>query len=330
MEKTNDEKKYCVYMHRFANNKVYIGQTCQDPPERRWGINGNKYLRKNENGEFQQPLIANAILKYGWDTCEHIILFENLSRNDVDRIEQLCIALFRSNEHKYGYNIDLGGSSKILSEETKIKISNTLKELYSDPTKIPMYGRKMSSESKQKMSIAQKKRFENPENHPMYGKHLSDEVKQKMSEARKGKNTGEDNYFYGHHHSEETKRKISQTKKENYIKENHPNYGKPLTEETKQKIADSHKGKKLTELHKQKIGDSERGYKNPIAKAVCCIENGLIFLTIKEAAQHYNIVYTSISLCCSGKQKTAGGYRWRYATQDEIIAEKQHRGIEVS
>ena len=76
MNKTNDEIKYCVYMHIFPNQKRYIGQTCQKP-ERRWNNNGSGYLGKRKNGEYKQPLIANAIQQYGWENIKHEILFNN-------------------------------------------------------------------------------------------------------------------------------------------------------------------------------------------------------------------------------------------------------------
>lgn len=243
MEKTNDEKRYCVYMHRFRDTgKVYIGQTCR-VPKKRWGTNGRRYLIKKKNGEYYQPLMARAIIKYGWENCDHIILFDNLDKKAADRIEQICIVLFRATDRRFGLNIALGGSN-IITEETK-----------------------------QKLSIAQKKRFENPENHPMYGKHLSDETKEKMRKA--------------------------------------------------------HRGKQFSKEHKNKMSEAETGYKNHQSKSVFCIELNKVFLTILEVEKCTNISDSSISNCCHGKRESVFGYHFRWATQDEIIAEKQRRGIEV-
>lgn len=320
MKKTNDEKRYCVYMHTFPNGKRYIGQTCQKP-ERRWNNNGNGYLGKRKNGEYKQPLIANAIQKYGWENVQHEILFDNLTHKEANRIEQICMILFRTKDRRFGYNINEGGEHGEdfhISDDTKQKISNTLKEFYSDPKNRPMLGRKMSEESKKRMSDAQKKRFQNSDNHPMKGKHLSDEAKQKISDAQKGKRTGEENHFYGKFHSNETKKQISQTKKANYIKENHPNYRKHLSEETKEKIRQAHLNKRILEADK-----TEK------TSAVHCIELNITFLTMKEASYNTPASYCCIGTCCKNNDKTTGGYHWRYATQDEIIAEKKRRGMEV-
>lgn len=50
---------------------------------------------------------------------------------------------------------------------------------------------------------------------------------------------------------------------------------------------------------------------------VMCIETGHIFNSAKEAADFYNIQSTHICRCCSGKEKTACGYHWRYLDEKE-------------
>lgn len=74
------------------------------------------------------------------------------------------------------------GIGRIFSEETKMKVSKSLK------------GRFLSEETKQKMSLSRR------------GKKLSEKTKKILSELRKGK-TGS---FLGRQHSEETKQKMSE------------------------------------------------------------------------------------------------------------------------
>lgn len=44
---------------------------------------------------------------------------------------------------------------------------------------------------------------------------------------------------------------------------------------------------------------------------VICVETGQIYDSMKQAAQATNTAYTSISQCCNGKAKTAGGFHWK-------------------
>ena len=54
---------------------------------------------------------------------------------------------------------------------------------------------------------------------------------------------------------------------------------------------------------------------NSRSKAVMCIETGIIYASSREAALQTNNSQSCISLCCNGKQNTAGGYHWKYADE---------------
>lgn len=49
-------------------------------------------------------------------------------------------------------------------------------------------------------------------------------------------------------------------------------------------------------------------------KAVICIDLGIVFNSMAEAARYININASAslISRCCKGKRKTAYGYKWTY------------------
>ena len=49
-----------------------------------------------------------------------------------------------------------------------------------------------------------------------------------------------------------------------------------------------------------------------------CIDTGKLYWGAAEAARETNADRTHITACCLGKAQTAGGYRWRYATPEEI------------
>lgn len=47
-------------------------------------------------------------------------------------------------------------------------------------------------------------------------------------------------------------------------------------------------------------------------KKYICVETGVIYNSVKEAANSINVNCSGISKVCRGEQKTAGGYHWKY------------------
>lgn len=62
------------------------------------------------------------------------------------------------------------------------------------------------------------------------------------------------------------------------------------------------------------------GVQNSSAKPIYCIELQKVFFGAQEANRLIGIHYSCISSVIHGKRKTAGGYHWRYATEEEIIS----------
>lgn len=279
--KTKD-KRWCVYMHtNKINNKVYIGQTCQNPTER-WD---------NGNGYKTCTYFHHAINKYGWDNFEHIIFAENLTKDEANRMEKILIILYNTKNPQYGYNLTDGGEGvsgykmteeqkekircalrgRTPSEETKRKIGEAHKGMtHSEETKqiLRMKHKKenLSEETINKMSQTAKERFENPENNPFYGKRHSDDAKAKMSEFA-------------------TKRLSNP--------ENHPLYGKHHTEETKRKLKES-------------------SCRTSVVQLLLDGTIVTIYDSIREAERQTKIGHSHISNCCKGKQGIAGGFKWMY------------------
>lgn len=112
------DKIYCVYAHiNQINGKMYIGQTksIQD----RWKPSGYYHCVK----------FYRAIQKYGWENFEHIILKDNLTKEEADKYESYYIELYNSIED--GYNLSGGGDNKsTISDSTKKKLSDKSLELW--------------------------------------------------------------------------------------------------------------------------------------------------------------------------------------------------------
>jgi group I intron endonuclease len=124
-------------------------------------------------------------------------------------------------------------------------------------------------------------------------------------------------------HNEETKKKISDALKGRTDIFRHQ-LGKPITEETKKKISDALKGrtdiirnhnhfrttgmhhtekakKKMSESHKKKVDQYD-------------LDNNFIksFDSIADAAIEINTCRDNIGRVCSGRNKTAAGFIWKY------------------
>ena len=167
---------YIVYQHKNKiNGKIYIGITSRTPQER-WGNNGSNYK--------SSPHFYSAIQKYGWDNFEHNILFTNLTKEQACLKEQELIKHFNTMDREFGYNSTSGGEFFVMNEETKQKISQSMKGNKNN------LGHACSEEKKKKISESQK------------GRELTEEHKQKLSEAAKKRHVP---------CSEEKKKKLSQS-----------------------------------------------------------------------------------------------------------------------
>lgn len=77
-------------------------------------------------------------------------------------------------------------------------------------------------------------------------------------------------------------------------------------------------GKHHTDKAKELNRQAHLGANNKMSKPVVCVETGEIFASQGEAGRIKKCDSTTINKCCREIKKTAGGYHWRYATQEEI------------
>lgn len=139
---------YTVYKHTAPNGKAYIGITKQ-AVSARW---------KNGNGYKSSPHFYSAILKYGWENIEHIILHTDLSEEEACEYEKYYIKIYKTYDPKYGYNNRMGGEKGAsFTEETERRRRIAMREYWSKPESRQaaserMKGRKHTEEAKRKMS----------------------------------------------------------------------------------------------------------------------------------------------------------------------------------
>ena len=188
---------YCYF--NPIEDKRYIGQTMNEKSRRSAFKTKELYCTSLKSGgnlsKFDQ-----ARKDYGIDTFIYSVLCkieDDDEKQLKDRLNELEIYYIKKfDSFNNGYNSTEGGLSGSLSEETKSKISESLKgRPMSELTyqKLCLTGYIHTEESKKKIGDKAKERYQDLTNHPMYGKHHTEESKQKISESRKGKCKGSEN-----------------------------------------------------------------------------------------------------------------------------------------
>lgn len=174
--KAKEYGDYVVYMHTFPNGKRYIG------------ISRNVARRfRNGRGYESQPIMWNAIQKYGWNNVVTTILLEQLTESEAKKEEIRLIAEYQTANRIYGYNETLGGegaNGRVLSEAEKQNIGKRMSLIHK--------GVPLSEEHKMKLSAAIKGK----------PKELSESGRQAIIESNRNRT-----------YSTDTRKKLSQNTK---------------------------------------------------------------------------------------------------------------------
>lgn len=108
--------------------------------------------------------------------------------------------------------------------------------------------------------------------------------------------------------SEETKRKISEARRGKSMP--------PCSKETRERLSKSLTGRTFSKEHCEHIRESKIGKacrsKNHKARKVLCVETGIVYDCLLDAADFTKGSSHNISSACTGRLKTSGGYHWKY------------------
>lgn len=133
-EKSCKDKTFTVYEHyNKVNGKRYIGITSQEP-DQRW---------RNGEGYKTNPYFYSSIKKHGWDSFNHIILFQELSFQEACLKEQELIKKYNTQNPKKGYNLTVGGDASPMLGKRHTEESNR-------KNRIAHLGKKISEETREK------------------------------------------------------------------------------------------------------------------------------------------------------------------------------------
>ena len=112
-------------------------------------------------------------------------------------------------------------------------------------------------------------------------------------------------HMKGKNHSEEHKKKLSES-----------HIGKHYSEKTKKRMSESQIGKHRSEDTKKKISESKMGNHNAPTKPIIQYTKDGEFIreltSASEASRVLGICQSTITRCCQGIFKSAGGFVWRY------------------
>ena len=296
------EKKYCVYVHtNKVNGKRYVGITSM-LPEKRWA-NGHGY-RSN-------VLFYRAIQKYGWESFKHSVLFDGLTREEAYAKEIELISTFKASNPRFGYNIDKGGNgSNRITEETRKKLSDGIRRYFKEHPEV----KKANADRLKNMPHNADALIKYQKEHPDWGKAHGDYLRTYWADHPEIVHASRKKcHEYYEKHPEARTLKSEQTKR--YFKE-HPEAREHAARKTKEYYQDPEVKRWKSEERKRFFAEHPE---KKTTKAVAQFrEDGTLiaeFVSAREAEAKTGVSYKKISAVVTGKQKTAGGYIWRYSNE---------------
>lgn len=293
-------------MHTSPSGKRYIGITKQKLEER-WGKDGYRYQRCT--------LFWRAIQKYGWENFEHVVIDSADTLEEANEKEKHYIIKYRTNDADYGYNCTEGGDGVAgwkANDEQRQKNSDAKKKMWEDEEVRALLtkerrNRGNSPEEKKRLSDISKRAWQDEEYASKQRANLlkisQDEEQRKHRSETMIKKWKEDSQFVNAMQAH--LRKIHD---DDTLKKKHSEDMKRLWEENREVFLQNR--------------SYLSGSKNPMARAVKCVEMNATFETAREAERETGVSAKNISNVLRGKNKTAGGYHWEYAT--EVLLDKEN------
>lgn len=270
-----------VYKYTSPSDKVYVGQTIIERKRRRMFLAVDKDYSKG-------CLINNARRKYGPENFIYEVLFEI---NGEDRIhikktldywEKYYIAEFKSNDRRYGYNMNEGGAGNagcFYSEETRAKMGARSRERMAKYN--PMKGKKHRPESIALMKANTKRKY--GKDNPNFGWKPPKELLDRLAEMSRQR-IGEKNPFFGKTHSDE------------FIQKQRERFGRPVVQIDANTLEEIKTFPSASQAAIEVIGNKKR------VVEICKVCNRYVRPNGIQSV-------------------TAGGYRWRWADEEYVYVE---------
>ena len=134
---------------------------------------------------------------------------------------------------------------------------------------------------------------------------VSEQTRRKMSAAKKGKFSGSANPNYGRKHTSQERKVMSEKSLRYFSTHPSPRKGTKASSEVRRKMSDSRKQSDKAQEAIRKLNASK-------AKRVLCIETGIVYRSVHDAANQCGLSQGNISAACRGVYKQAYGFHWEY------------------
>ena len=123
------ERTGCIYkITNLKNGKVYIGQTVQSPPIKRW-IDHYKTAKSNTNpNKLYEDICKQGIVDFSFQIIKENIPAKNLYEEEIYYIDK-----YNSTDESKGYNVSKGGYLSVSSKITKSKARIIAQEIIDKP-----------------------------------------------------------------------------------------------------------------------------------------------------------------------------------------------------
>lgn len=292
-------KKAIIYMYTSPSGKSYIGQTWNQEKRRQDHLG-----RKSKCPAFQQ-----AIKKYGKDSFVFTVLHCGITcQKELDRLEALEISS-RDTIAPNGYNLKPGGGGG-KHHESSIK---KMKEHWKNNRAQMVKAMKKAAESPEAKNRLRQNAIDNAAD-PQIRRKKSESLKKAFSDKSvREKRSKQRKLEWAN--PEIRKKRIDGLKKAQESKE------------YKKKLSQAMRERWKCETYKQEMKKKRTGKKRPQSAIeatrqkrmvkVVCVETGQLFESVSAAAAFSGASRTCISSVLTGKRKTAAGYTWRYADNDD-------------
>lgn len=321
----------CIYMYKnVVNGKAYIGKA-KDLKERHKQHMSAAYNPKAKSYGYA---FKCAIRKYGIDSFELVILAHDLETDEeMSKQEKFFIEKYKTLTNvigNHGYNIALGGEGgdtyscqtderkkEILEKRAKTMDEKTEEEKEWEKQQKSIRAKRMYEERDEEVEQTRcekiseawsKKTFEEKQQFTKAMQDSSRKAYDSLTDEEKAERKQRQKQGMMKRTEEAQKEKTYTERGQQQVGEANPFYGKHHTEETKRK-------------HSERMKGRYAGANNPTARKVVQMtldgEVIKIWDTIKEAKESLGGIGT-IGRCCQGKCKTAGGYKWKYYTEEEV------------